>query len=91
MKYIVFSNFLNFISVCSMILSHANSSEDENDFDTATRTKALKMLCNMNPRYRKTLRAECVSLCKLAGLSIELTINSKEPGIQDHISLCLWN
>ena len=50
------------------------------DADTMVRVKTLKMLCQMNPQYGKVLRAECVSLCKLAGLAIELTIAGDKEG-----------
>ncbi|XP_066936944.1 integrator complex subunit 2-like isoform X1 [Clytia hemisphaerica] len=65
--------------VCSSILAHAKpSGEATADMETLTRMKTLKLLCEMNPQYRKILRAECVSSSKLAGLSIELTINSTQ-------------
>ena len=63
--------------VCSSILGHASSS-DESMLETQIRTKTLKMLCKMNPQYSKLLRAECVSLKKLAGLALELSINHSE-------------
>lgn len=63
--------------VCSSILSHATSS-DEFEIETEVRTRTLKMMCSMNPKYAKILRAECVSLRKLAGLAITLSIQAKE-------------
>lgn len=72
---IVVNNPDCFDVVCSSILSHAKASDDSLDIDTATRIKTLKMLCQMNPQYNKVLRAECVSLCKLAGLAVELSID----------------
>lgn len=72
---IVANNSDCFDVVCSSILSHAVSS-DEMEIETQVRMKTLKMLCSMNPQYSKILRAECVSLCKLAGLAIELSITT---------------
>lgn len=50
------------------------------EIETQVRMKTLKMLCSMNPQYSKILRAECVSLCKLAGLAIELSITTTNAG-----------
>jgi len=63
-----------FEEVCSSILKCATSS-DESEMETRLRMNTLTMLCQLNPSYKKMLRTESVSLCKLAGLSIELSIN----------------
>lgn len=72
------------ISVCSSILSHAKATE-EMDVETQVRTRALKMLCQMNPSYIRDLRVQGVTLCKLAGLVIELSIQTKIKGTIDTV------
>ena len=71
--------------MCSSILSHTKST-DEFEVETQIRMKTLKLLCSMNPLYNKILRAECVSLCKLAGLAIELSVTTDQDG-----KVCLYN
>lgn len=71
--------------MCSSILSHAKATE-EMDVETQVRTKTLKMFCQMNPSYIRDLRVEGVTLCKLAGLVIELSIQTKIKGTADAVN-----
>ncbi|XP_012557511.2 integrator complex subunit 2 isoform X1 [Hydra vulgaris] len=81
---LVVNNPHSFDIVCSSILSHASSTEDLN-IQTQIRIKTLKMLCHINPQYRKIMRAECVSTRKLIGLAIELSIG--ENGVENSSDL----
>lgn len=73
-----------FEQACISILSNATSS-DENNINTQSRTKALKLLCAMNPSYIKSLRSEAMSRCQLPGLAIELSVSNGLEGCESDL------